>query len=461
MVWTIKQLEEALSIKLTITDGDFGKIQFNSLDVDPGDIFIALQGNRDGHDFIQDALNRGAKIAIISKNTQGIDLSKLIFVKDTFQALMDLAVYKRQNLSTKFIAVTGSVGKTSTKEALKLMLSAYGKTFASHGTFNNHIGVPLSLASIPNDAEYAVIEMGMNAKGELSQLSNLVKPDVVIITTISEGHIEFFESVEDIADAKCEILEGLEVSQGKAIINRDMDMYERCIENMHKLDIQNLYSFGERIDANIRLVSHELLEDNQLRLVYKFDSDQIEILLSSLPLHFAINFAGALAVIKALKLDPELAAQALCSFVTTIGRGKLVHEVNNGKEYQIIADYYNANPQSLVASLAYLEQIEHPSKVAILGDMRELGEKSLALHKSVTKHIMAAGVNKLFLVGEFMPQIMNNVNKNIIVQCFSDVEELLTQIDSYLQGGELILIKGSRGMQLEKVANKLGVQDAL
>ena len=221
MIWTTKELGKALLLNIA-GNREFGKVQFNSKDVEQGDIFIALKGVRDGHEFVLDALDRGASVAIVSKKISNVDQAKLIMVEDTYEALMDLAEFKRRNSKAKFIAITGSVGKTSTKEATKIMLSAYGKTHASHGTFNNYLGVPLCLASMPNDTEYAVIEMGMSAKGELSELSKLAIPDVALITAVSEGHIGSFNSVEEIADAKCEIFEGMDINDGIAIVNRDI-----------------------------------------------------------------------------------------------------------------------------------------------------------------------------------------------------------------------------------------------
>ena len=177
MIWTARQIEEALLVKLS-TDTVYGKVQFNSQNIDEGDLFIALPGQRDGHEFVADALKRGANGAIVSKDIAGVNQQKLIKVSDTFEALGRLSEYKRHKSKAKFIAVTGSVGKTSTKEAIKIMLAAYGNVHASHGTFNNFLGVPLTLACMPDNTDYAIIEMGMNAKGEISSLSNQVRFDL-------------------------------------------------------------------------------------------------------------------------------------------------------------------------------------------------------------------------------------------------------------------------------------------
>jgi len=460
MIWTTKELGKALSLSIA-GNREFGKVQFNSKDIEQGDIFIALKGTRDGHEFVEDALNRGAGAVIVSREIGGVDKAKQILVDDTYEALMDLAEFKRRNSKAKFITITGSVGKTSTKEATKIMLSAYGKTHASHGNFNNYLGVPLCLASMPNDTEYAVIEMGMSAKGELSELSKLAIPDVALITAVSEGHIESFNSVEEIADAKCEIFEGMDINEGIAIVNRDITTYERCLQNIDRAGMQNVQTFGKKVDAGVRFVSSEILEDDTLRLSYSIDGEELELVIPLIPVHLAGNFAGAFAVVKALKLDPDAASAAISSFIPLIGRGALLKVKNGGKEYKIICDYYNANPQSMNAALEYLSMFDNENKIAVLGDMGGLGKFGHELHMSIIPWIKDSGVKKLFLVGERMKHLKNEFDKEIQVFCFDDADSVCKEIDKYIVGGELILIKGSRSIGLERVATKLGVKNAL
>jgi UDP-N-acetylmuramoyl-tripeptide--D-alanyl-D-alanine ligase len=459
MVWTTQSLSEALSINI---DGDkkFGKLQFNSINVEPGDLFIALRGNRDGHEFVQEALDKRASAAIVSeKNADSIlnfDKEKLILVEDTYQALTDLAIYKRKNSKAKFIAVTGSVGKTTTKEALKIMLSAHGKTHASYASFNNYLGVRLSLASISEDVDYVVMETGMNSKGELSNISRLIAPDIAIITTISEAHIGFFDSVKEIARAKCEIFEYLDSDGGVAIINRDMEMYEFCAESIHSMGIDHIKTFGQHVDSGTRVVSCKLLADNQLQLKYNINNNETEVIMNSIPPHFAENFAASFAVIDFLKLDSNPSAMAIRSFTPGVGRGELVSAQSKQKEYNIICDYYNSSPQSLKASLEYLSEFENKNKVAILGDMAELGKFQLDLHKSIVPYIKKSGIKKLFLVGSIIPRIKEEFGNDIQILCYLDTDMLINEIDRYLSGGELILIKGSRSMKLEIIAKYLG-----
>ena len=461
MIWKTEQIETALSVKI-LPNGGYGKIQFNSQNVEEGDLFIALAGKRDGHDFVIDALERGASAAIVSKDIIDVPKNKLIKVGNTLEALSLLSEYKRSISKAKIIAVTGSVGKTSTKEAIKIMLSAYGNVHASYGTFNNSLGVQLTLASMPDNTEYAIIEMGMSAKGELSAISNQVIPDIAVITTISEGHLEFFNSVKEIADAKCEIFEGLDINQGIAIINRDIDLYSRCLKNIDSTRLKNVQSFGTHKDAGVRFVSHELLQDNCTRLLYLVADESIEIIINNIiPIHLAENFAASFAVVHALDLDLELAATAISQYEVLLGRGRLISVDRKNKSYRIICDYYNSNPQSLQASLEHFTQFPDENKIAVLGNMAELGSEELSLHKRMIPYIVNSGVSKLFLVGNIMQQIKDDIPSNILVRYYHDVDALIKEIDSYIKGGELIFVKGSRGVQLEKLAKHLGVKDVI
>ena len=475
MIWTAQELGKALSQEIFIegksadktsaelsldSSKEFGKLQFNSKDIQQGDIFIALQGVRDGHDFVSDALQRGASIAIVSKAIDGVDRDRLIIVNNTFEALMDLAEYKRRSSKAKFIAITGSVGKTSTKEAAKIMLSAYGKTYASYGNFNNHLGVPLCLASMPSDIEYAIIEMGMSAKGEISELSKLVIPDIALITSISEGHIASFNSIDEITDAKCEIFEGLDINEGIAIVNRDIKTYDRCIKNIDRANIQNVKTYGKHEAANVRSYSSEILEGDLLRVSYIIQDEELELSLPLIPIHLAENFAGAFAILLALKLDIEAGATAISTFTPAAGRGGLA-SIKGDKNYRIICDYYNANPESMKAAIEYISLFDNKNKFAILGDMLELGKFERELHLNLVPYIVNSGIKKLFLIGERMKLLCDEFESDIEVLWFKDSDSLVLEIDKYISGGELILIKGSRGMKLEKIASRLGVQNAI
>lgn len=448
MVWSPQSLSKALNIDIHASTY-CGQVQFNSNDVVPGDLFIALQGNNDGHNYVEHALARGASAVIVNRKIPDVEQHKVILVSDTLAALYQLAEYKRSKSKAKFIGVTGSSGKTSTKEAIKAVVSAFGPTFASRGNFNNHLGVPLNLASMSDNTEYAVIEMGMNHEGEIRALTQMVKPDIALITTIAEAHLEFFESMLHLADAKCEIFEGMP-KDGIAVINLDNQYYSRVLQNLYKLSIKNIYSFGESPKAQSRLVSYEQIGE-EVRLEYSVLNDEVVIEMPFIPRHYARNYAAVLTVASILQQDINIAARQLSTIHLTIGRGLLVNAKRAGHNYQIIADYYNSNPESLKASLEYLKLLSGRKKVAIIGDMLELGKNSQALHEDVINTIINSGAQSVFLVGKDAKYIYELLPSEIHKKHFDNVESLMNNIDQLFQGNELVLIKGSRGIKLDKI----------
>ena len=478
MIWQAKQLKKALEVN--VDDGiRANAIQFNSKNIKPGDIFIALNGGkRNGHEFVEDALMRGAGAAIISQDVAAVDQSKLIRVADTLVALNNLANYKRFHSSAKFIAVTGSVGKTSTKEVLKLVLGKFGRCFANHGNFNNHLGVPITLASMPDNAEYVIIEMGMNAAGEISDLTKQVSPHIAIVTNVAEAHLEFFDSVEAIADAKCEIFEGLDLNEGIAILSKDINVYNRCVEKIDKLCLQNIRTFSKSNNINasahdeesnissnnsdVQLISYETI-NNKVRLKYQIFEEEIEFLMPYIPEHIALNFAACFVVCHELKFDIEKVISAISKFKLSIGRGLIVKGALGDRKFKIITDYYNSNPESLKAALSSFSILsaDADDKVIIIGDMGELGNDAIKLHREMTQYVNDSRVNKLFLVGDLAMEIRDKLDPNIFCKTYPSTEDLILDIDQHLQGGELILLKASRFMHFEKIAKKLGVENAL
>lgn len=458
-IWTNKQLEQALSINLP-GENYYGEVKFNSQYIEKGDIFIALTGGTgDGHRFVLDALNRGAGLAIISNNLglEDIDSAKLLLVEDTYKALDKLATYKRANFHGKVIAITGSVGKTTTKKMIQSMLELYGKTHANFGNFNNNIGVRLTLASLPDDAEYLVIEMGMNQPGEIDELSKVAKPDIAAITRIGESHIGHFTSLDAITDAKCEIFNHLNTDDGIAILNSSGPNFGRCYQKLIDQKIKHIHSFGSMEIDEVKILSSKRLISNHFELRIKIQGKKIKAVTNLIPEHFIENFLCALAIINALSLPIELATSIISQFEPEIGRGKIVQSQILGKKFSVICDFYNSGPPSLSAALTNLAALHYPNKIAILGDMKELGQFEAELHRKMHSYINDSGISKLFLVGRAMNTIAEYINPQIEVHKFSTVEELQSEILNFLQGEELILIKASRSIELEKIAITLGV----
>lgn len=449
MIWSAKQLNEALGVEVNPSIRA-SIVQFNSKDIGKDDIFIALHGGNDGHSYARDAIERGASCVIVSKQVPDIDPLKTILVNDTRQALQQMAKYKRNNSKAKFIAITGSVGKTSTKEALNIMLKNFGRTFASRGNFNNDLGVPINLASMADDTEYAIFEIGMNHAGEIRELTKIVKPDIAVIATVAAAHLEFFKSVEEIADAKSEIVEGL-IKDGVTFVNVDSDTSERIIENITRFGVKNIITFGENDKANIMLKSYEN-SSNQSHFEYIVNSSKIEVTTThSIPKHQAKNFAGCFSVISYLGLDVQIAAKSLNNFSSGLGRGKIVNASKGQKNYKIICDYYNSNPESLKASLEYLKEIKHPNKVVIIGDMRELGENSPKFHSDIAPYIVDSGALKILLVGALVKYIYNSLPESLYTKQFANVEMLIDELQNILDNNDLVLIKGSNSIGLKKI----------
>ncbi|WP_341759765.1 UDP-N-acetylmuramoyl-tripeptide--D-alanyl-D-alanine ligase [Candidatus Tisiphia endosymbiont of Ptychoptera albimana] len=453
MIWSVRDLSNALNIEVH-PDIHGGQVQFNSNSVTDGDLFIALKGANDGHNYALHALERGANAVIISQEITGLPDEKVIMVPDTLTALHQMAEYKRQKSQAKFIGVTGSSGKTGTKEAIKTVLSHFGSTFASRGNFNNHLGVPINLASLPDDIEYAVFEMGMNHPGEIRALTKMVRPDISVITTISEAHLEFFQSQLHLVDAKCEIFEGMSKDgiAGIAVIDLDSPYYNRVLQNLKQLSINNIYSFGTSPYADCSLISYEYQQiTQQVRLRYSIHNTKIDIKIPLVPEHYARNYTIALQMSAILNLDINVAARQLNKILLMDGRGKLINAKYHGQDYQIICDYYNANPESVKAALLYLKQLSGKKKIAIIGDMLELGDNSIKFHKDLIPAILDSGANRVFLVGNNTQYIYQSLPNEIEKIHFDNVDLLIENLSKLLKGNELILIKGSNSTQLSKI----------
>ncbi|WP_064429655.1 UDP-N-acetylmuramoyl-tripeptide--D-alanyl-D-alanine ligase [Rickettsia sp. Tenjiku01] len=446
MIWNSKTLSAVLGI--TISNSiNCNEVQFNSKDVKKGNLFIALQGNRDGHDYVLDAIDKGAAAVIISKRVEINDKDKIILVDDCFEALQKMALYKRENSKAKFIAITGSVGKTSTKEALKVLLQHDFLVFASRCNFNNKLGMLINLASMADDTEYAIFELGMNHKGEIRELVQILKPNIAMITNISEAHLEFFNSLEEIAEAKCEIFANFSKND-IAVINADTNCYNKILSILKKLSITDIHSFGRSAKTSAELILYENLGE-QVYLKYKINNKVLDVTIPFIPRHFTENYTGVLLIIDILGKDIAIAANHLANISPTKGRGEII----NIQNCRVICDYYNASPQSMKAALEYLKQVPAENKTAIIGDMLELGENSKRLHEKLVQYILDAACSKVYLVGVYTKYIDDLLPSKIAKKYFKNVDELITHITDLFEGNELILIKGSRGVKLDKIVD--------
>ena len=343
--WNSKDAEKATNGKST-QEWVGGKLFIDSRKVAQGGIFIALAGNiTDGHEFIESAAKNGAASAIVSKNVSA-SIPTLV-VKDTEKALNDLASYRREEAKAKIIAVTGSVGKTSTKEMLAMSLAALGVTQATEGNYNNHLGLPITLASLSVDTEFGVFELGMNHQGELDYLSNLLKPDIAIITTVAPAHLEFFNSVEDIAFAKSEVFRGMK--EGSiAVLNVDNEYYY-ILESEAKKRGLKIVTVGKNGDSKI--INIEERNDSGSSVEASICGDLISFNLGTSALHMVQNAILVLTAVKVLGLDVAKAASALANFSGLVGRGAKSDIKIDNKKVTLIDDSYNASPASVRAAL--------------------------------------------------------------------------------------------------------------
>ena len=437
---------------------DVNGISIDSRTLVKGDAFFAIEGeNRDGHDFIEGALKAGAGLAVLEREQRDrFPGAPLLIVPDVLEALRDLARAARARMSAKVIAVTGSVGKTSTKEALRLALSAEGETHASIASYNNHWGVPLSLARCPAGAKYAVFEIGMNHAGEITPLTQLVRPHVGIITGIEPVHLEYFGSLEKIADAKAEIFSGVEPG-GAVVLNRDNAQYERLATAARAAHIERIVSFGEHAAADARLIQFSLQADGSTvegrilgqTVTYKVGAPGRHLVLNSLAVLAAVSLVGA---------DLALAALALNNLKPASGRGaRTMLSVPGGKAL-LIDESYNANPASMRAAIALLGGApvgKRGRRIAVLGDMLELGPAGAELHRALADTIETAEIDLVFCSGPLMRALWEALPSRARGGYAETAAGLESTVLAAIQAGDAVMVKGSLGSRMGPIVRAL------
>ena len=438
MIWSSKEIAFVTAGKF-FSDWEGGKLVFDSRLIQEGDIFIALGGtNSDGHDFVKQAFSQGAAGAIVSRKLSNVDEHKLIIVKDTKIALHRMASYKRSKSRASFIAITGSVGKTSTKELLGLSLEPHGKTFISRANYNNFLGVPINLASLPNDCKYAAIEIGMDHEGEIIPLSQMVRPHICVITNIERIHISNFDSLAGIAHAKSEIFSGI-MPEGTLIYN-SLSNHPEIPQKMAEMNsnVKKIINLGK----DSKIVDYKVL-NNHTHANIAIAEENVEIQLDQIiGMHQIQNFVTALTVVKELGLDLSLSVENMKKFKNPRGRGEVVKLKINDKNITLIDDSYNAGPISVAASLKTLAN--YPGrKVAILGDMTDLGEESSALHKSLSKDIEINKIDKVICFGTYMKALYEVLPEELKLGHFTSLDSLEKEFPSLINDGDTVLIKGS------------------
>lgn len=443
-LWTSLETEAATLGKAS-TDFAVRGLSIDTRTLKEGDLFVALKGERDGHDFVEAAFKAKAGAALVSRAVPGAK-GPLLTVADTQRGLEDLACAARARSSAKILGITGSAGKTTTKEILRLCCNALGRTHASAASYNNHWGVPLSLASLPRDAEYGVFEIGMNHAGEIRNLVSFVRPHVALITTIAPAHLEFFGSCEAIADAKSEIFEGL-VPGGAALIPSDSPYAERLAARAAQARVGRLVRFGSSGEA--RLLSFAPDGDG-MRVKAAILGKSVDCLVGAPGEHIARNVVAALAAVALVDGDVLNAAAALKNFTALKGRGARF-EVSG---IHVIDESYNANPASMSAALALLGAVSG-RKLAVLGDMLEMGEGGPALHAALAEPIAAANTDLVFATGPQMKALWDALPASRRGAYAENSTALAPKLTAALKQGDTVLVKGSLGSRMAVIVEAL------
>ena len=459
-LWSTIAMAEAMraSINGALPEAISG-LSIDSRTIAPGEAYFAIKGDvHDGHDFVAAALKAGAALAVVgaAQRDKFASDAPLLVVDDVLAGLVALAYAARARLHAQVIAITGSVGKTSTKEALRRVLDAQGPTHASTASFNNHWGVPLSLARCPASVRFAIFEIGMNHAGEIETLVKMVRPQVAVITTVEPVHLEFFAGIEAIADAKAEIFAGVE-PDGAVVLNRDNSQFSRLQKHAKKLGISRIVSFGADEESDARLLEVSLHADRSAVHANILGHDVIYKL--GMPgRHMAMNSLAVLAAASLADADLALAALSLSQIEPAAGRGaRRALEVASG-EATLIDESYNANPASMAAALNVLGAAAigpQGRRIAVLGDMLELGPTSALLHRGLVDAVKANHIDLVYCCGPLMRNLWDALSTGKRGGYADSADTLESQLVGAIRAGDAIMVKGSLGSKMKTIVNAL------
>jgi UDP-N-acetylmuramoyl-tripeptide--D-alanyl-D-alanine ligase len=452
-LWTAPEIGQALSPVAMPDVLNVADVTFDSRAAGPGVLFFALPGETtDGHAFVVEALARGAAAAVVSRDVPGAD--RIVRVADTMQALVALGRAGRARSSARIASVTGSVGKTSTKDALRAMLSAQAPTSASTASYNNHVGVPISLARLGRDARYGVFEIGMNHPGEIEPLARQVAAHVGVITNVEAAHIGHMGSEEAIADEKACLFAGMQ--QGAvAVLNRDNRHFARLVQRAGEFGVSRIVGFGRHPSAEARLIACRL-QDSGSDVEALIHNRRIEYRLGAAGEHWVLNSVAALAVADALGADLDRAAATLATVRASPGRGERRRLKFGMGSIELLDESYNANPASVRAMLAVLSRTQPAAggrRMLALGDMRELGEYADALHAGLAEAVAASGATRVFLCGPHMEALWRRLGTAQKGVYRADSGALAGEFAAALKAGDVVAIKGSLGSKMKVVVD--------
>ena len=459
-LWTSSDMAEAMraTVNGALPNAITG-LSIDSRTIAHGEAYFAIKGDvHDGHDFVAAALKAGAALAVVevAQREKFPADAPLLIVDDVLASLVSLAHASRARLSAQIVAVTGSVGKTSTKEALRRVLGAQGETHASAASFNNHWGVPLSLARCPATVRFAIFEIGMNHAGEIEPLVKMVRPHVAVITTVEPVHLEFFSGIEAIADAKAEIFEGLEPG-GAVVLNRDNPQFARLQRRAKRLGISRIVSFGADKKSDARLIDVSLHAACSAVHADILGHD-VTYKLGMPGRHMAMNSLSVLAAASLAGADLALAGLALSQAQPAVGRGvRHALEVGHG-EAVLIDESYNANPASMAAALNVLGATPvgpHGRRIAVLGDMLELGSTAAQLHRGLIDAVRANHIDLVYCCGALMGNLWDALSTGKRGGYAVNSEALELQVLAAIRPGDVIMVKGSLGSKMKTIVAAL------
>lgn len=433
-------------------------VSIDTRTLEPGALFVALPGTRvDGHAHVKSAIENGAVAALVSKLVEGVSSDQQVLVGDVETALQDLGIAARARSSATFIGVTGSVGKTGAKEMLACALAPHGTVHATKGNLNNHLGVPLNLANMPLDTQFAVIEMGMNHEGEIARLSHWVKPHASLITTVDAVHIEYFESVEAIAMEKASIFDGMG-GQGVAVINGDNPHAMLIREYGEQKELDRVLTFGSNAHATCRMDSYRI-EDAHSLVEAVIAGTALQYRIGTIGKHWALMSVAVLGMLDALKLDMAKSAVALEYFTEPKGRGRITQLAVKGGHLKLIDDSYNASPISMKGAFEKLHDMHlampDSRTVVVLGDMLELGEQSEDMHVGLVPALINNQMGLVFAAGNFMQKLYDALPEGMQGAYRPTARELAPVVVEALQPRDLVLVKGSRGSRMDLVVDAI------
>ncbi len=438
-------------------------ISIDTRAINKGDIFVALKAARDGHDFLSAAFENGASAALVSRIADAAPAdAPMLVVPDVDAGLRDLAIAARRRNFGRRVAITGSAGKTSTKEMMRVLLSGFGATHAPDKSLNNHIGVPLTLARMPMETDFGVFEIGMNHAGEITPLTRLVRPHIAVITTVGEAHLENFENVQGIARAKAEIMLGL-APGGVAILPIDNEHFDFLVERAREAGVERIVTFGENARADVRLLEYGT--DGVTGRAAAFAGGQrLQFDIGAPGKHHAMNAMTALGAAIEFGLPVKEAAARLGRFGAGGGRGaQLRIEFADGRRVTALDESYNANPASARAAIALLGAMARLAaaegkagrKLVVLGDMLELGPDAPALHAGLVDSLVAAGVDKVYSAGALAKCLVDAAPAEMRGVAAPDVDALIKNLMPSLRDGDIVMVKGSNASKVARVIDAL------